>query len=175
MNVIDSSRIGFAVIRYDFWLDLHNVPGRRRRDLRRELRSNLQAATASVGSRAAVTGLGSIRRLAAESRDDRRRPRWSMGLSAMLAAAMFTVVVEFFHVLAWVDGVRSVAPTGRASGSLTFFPGSALGYDGSGTGFEVSISPGWLALAIGGLTGLIVARPWRAIPSRPLGRRHRSR
>src|SRR5512142_2028709 len=61
---VDRWRIGWALVRYDFWLSVFCVPGRRARALRRELRSNLWDAAARVGSGAAVSGLGSIRAMA---------------------------------------------------------------------------------------------------------------
>lgn len=54
MNILDRARIVGATVSYDLWLELAGVPGRRRRDLRRELRANLRDATALVGSHTAV-------------------------------------------------------------------------------------------------------------------------
>ena len=69
MNVLDRARIVGATLSYDLWLDFAGVPGRRRRDLRRELRANLGAATALVGSRDAIRGLGSTREMAGTEDD----------------------------------------------------------------------------------------------------------
>lgn len=83
MTVRDRVRIERAVQSYDWWLDLRGAPRRRRRELRTELRSNLRDATAHVGSRAAVSGLGSTRQMAAEVvPEDPTRPRWTAGLQA---------------------------------------------------------------------------------------------
>ena len=65
MNILDRARIVGATPSYDLWLDLAGVPGRRRRELGRELRANLGDAAALVGSRKAVRNLGSIREMAA--------------------------------------------------------------------------------------------------------------
>jgi len=54
VNILDRARIVGATVSYDLWLELAGVPGRRRRDLRRELRANLRDATALVGSHTAV-------------------------------------------------------------------------------------------------------------------------
>lgn len=46
MRASDRLRVENAVFSYSFWLDLRGIAGRRRRDLRRELRANLQDAAA---------------------------------------------------------------------------------------------------------------------------------
>lgn len=71
VNIVDRARIIGATVSYVLWLDLADVPGQRRRDLRRELRANLGDATALVGSREAVQNLGSTRKMAAAAPESR--------------------------------------------------------------------------------------------------------
>src|SRR5699024_11186186 len=64
MRTTDRIRLEHAVQRYDFWLDMRGVSMRRRRELRRELRTNLAEATADVGMTRAIFGIGSPKELA---------------------------------------------------------------------------------------------------------------
>ncbi len=167
MNLRARARVERAVLSYDLWLDLRGAPGRRRRDLRRELRANLTEATAHVGARAAVERLGSTRAMAAEAvpvRED--RPRWSVGLIAGTVTFAVVVLVELLSALAWSDGAMAAAPESTTSGSLTFFPGSALEYAPLDAGFALTLGFGWLAPALAVVTFLAVARPWRLLRAR---------
>lgn len=169
MTVRDRVRIERAVLSYDWWLDLRGAPRRRRRELRTELRSNLRDATAHVGSRAAVAGLGSTRRMAAEAvPEDRTRPRWTAGLQAGCTALALTLLVALLSGLAWADGAMSAAPDATVRGSVTLLPGSSMEYSPVGDGVAVSTGVGWLPLAVGVVVFVAVARPWRALSgSRP--------
>jgi len=175
MNVLDRARLETAVQRYDWWLALRGAPGRRRRELRRELRANLADAAAAAGSRTAVRALGSTRTMAAEALpEDRTGVRWSAGLSAGAAAVGVVLLVEFWTALGWLDGAGAAVAgrAGRAEGSLSLFPGSRLEYVEDASGLSLSFQPGWLALLAGLLVLLAVARPWRALRGRiqPSGR-----
>ncbi|MFC7492054.1 MULTISPECIES: hypothetical protein [unclassified Knoellia] len=80
MKPVDRLRIESAVLRYDFWLEMRGVRGRRRRALRSELRANLLEATSDVGVTRALFGIGSPKQLAyAAQPADPSRPRWSQG------------------------------------------------------------------------------------------------
>jgi len=162
MTLLDRIRIERAVLSFDWWLDLRGAPGRRRRQLRRELRSNLVAATADAGSRAAVRHLGEMRRLAAETvAEDGTRARWTAGLQAGATAVVATLLVQLLAALAWWDGAMAARPDGAVTGSLTPFPGSTLRYVPQDGGFALSLAPGWTSLAVGLLVLVVVARPWR--------------
>ena len=159
----DRLRIGLAVLRYDAWLDLRGgVGGRRRRQLRRELRANLVDASAQVGSRDAVRRLGPIRELAAEAADATRptaRPAWGRG--AVIAGRVFALVLllEVLAVMWWLGGARDAGvPT--VSGSLTLFPGSAVEYSRLAGGAAVRFQPGWLVLAAAAVAFAVASRPW---------------
>ena len=172
MNVLDRARLEVAVQRYDWWLALRGAPGRRRRELRRELRANLADAAAGQGSRAAVSALGSTRTMAAEALPvDLTNPRWSAGAAAGAVAVAAVLLVELWAALGWLDGVVAAGPSrgaGPVAGSLTLFPGSSLEYARAGSGFSLAFEPGWLCLVAGLLGFLAVARPWRALRGRAL-------
>lgn len=162
MNVIDRARVERAVLSYDWWLDLRGASGRRRRELRRELRVNLEDASGHVGAGAAVRSLGRTRDMAAEALPtDRSRPRWTAGAQAGIAALTATLLLEMLAALTWLDGARAADPDGRVTGSMTLFPGSSVEYAPVESGFSAFIAPGWSALVVGLLVLVLVARPWR--------------
>ena len=164
MNALDRARIVGATLSYDLWLDFAGVPGRRRRDLRRELRANLGDATALVGSRKAVRGLGSTREMAAAaSVPDPTRPRWTVGFAVGISLLALTLIAELLAALSWLDGAMAVAPESRVTGAMTFFPGSSLTYSPSAGGFSVSIGFGWVCLLLGFIAFVLAAKPWRLL------------
>ena len=164
MNVLDRARIEWAVLSYDFWLDLRGTPWRRHRDLRAELRANLRDASARSGTRAAVDALGSTRQMAADAQAvDPARPRWTAGVHSGFGALMLTLLGALIAATAWADGVLSADPTGPVSGSVTLLPGSALEYAPVGDGFALSYSTGWAPVVVGLVVFVVVARPWRAL------------
>ena len=164
MTVLDRIRVERAVLTYDFWLDLRGTPGRRRRDLRRELRANLRDAAARTGGRSAVAGLGSTRQMAADTQaEDPTRPRWTAGAHAALLALMLTLTGALIAATAWADGVLSADPSRPVRGSVTFLPGSSMEYAPLGDGFALSYSTGWAPVVIGLVVFVVVARPWRAV------------
>jgi hypothetical protein len=164
MNVLDRARILGATMSYDLWLDFAGVPGRRRRNLRRELRANLGDATAFIGSREAVRGLGSTRTMAAAANaPDPTRPRWTVGFTVGMSIFALSIMGQFFAALSWVDGVMAAAPETIVTGAMTFYPGSSLTYDPSGSGFSVAIDFGWICLLIGCTAFALAAQPWRLL------------
>jgi hypothetical protein len=163
-----AQRVELAVLRYDFWLDLQGVPRRRRRELRRELRQNLDDAAQRVGSRTAVRQLGSLRALAAEGAEAVHRPgtpRWSRaGVAAALAFGV-VAVLEMLAVLWWVSAADS-SGAATVSGALPLFPGSAVEYSETATSTALEVQPGWLVLAAAGATFAVVSRPWLLLTGR---------
>ena len=167
MNILDHARIVGATLSYDLWLDLAGVPGRRRRDLRRELRANLGAATALVGSRDAVRGLGSTREMAeAAGIADPTRPRWTVGFTVGISLLGLSLLAEMLAALSWADGAMAATPESRVTGAMTFFPGSSLTYSPSASGFSLSVDVGWACLAVGFIAFVLAARPWRLLTHR---------
>ncbi|MCI4656266.1 hypothetical protein [Cryobacterium zhongshanensis] len=164
MNLLDHARIIRATLSYDAWLDFAGVPGRRRRDLRRELRANLSDAAALVGSREAVRGLGSTRAMAAAaSAPDPTRPHWTVAFTIGMSLFGLSVLAETLAALSWLDGARAATPESPVAGSLTFFPGSSLAYSPSADGFSLSINFGWVCLAVGLVSFIVAAQPWRLL------------
>ena len=167
MNLIDRFRIETAILRYDFWLEMRGVRGRRRRDLRRELRANLIEARADVGTTRALFGIGSSKELAYAATDsDPSRPRWSQG--ALWAALVFGVVVFgcMFTAIAFTAGVEASGVSGQTARGFVFpwfgvdysarvEPGRSYAAGAGGVGMY------FLGLPV--LVFLLVAQPWRLL------------
>lgn len=114
MKIIDRLRIEDAVLRYDFWLDVRDVPTRRRRELRRELRANLSEASADVGVTRALFGIGSPKQLAyAATETDPTRLRWSR--AAFVAAGVFAVIIiaVIYTATVFTAGVQASGTAGE--------------------------------------------------------------
>lgn len=168
MNLLDRLRITVAVWWYGTWLDLHNVPGRRRRELRRDLRANLREAAASKGAAAAVRDLGGVRRLAAEMAAANPRPRWAAAAIFGFTAGMLVLLAELFAALNFASGAEAADPTAPVRGALFPFPGSEVIYTppAGEVGLAVEFAFGWLFLAVAALVFVAVARPWRLVTER---------
>jgi hypothetical protein len=172
MSVIDRSRMAWAVARYDFWMDFRGVPGRRRKELRTELRANLDEAAELEGTTSALLAIGSPRAMAyAVAETYRGRPRWAFGGYLALATWVLLQLVWAFSVVGFVEGVRASGVTGRpVTGSVPPLVSEAAAEFGPG-GDLVSVA-GVLPLSVL-LVALIVfvlaAGPWR-----PLRHRRRS-
>lgn len=164
MNVIDRLRIEYAIARYDFWLELRGVRGRRRRELRRELRANLAEASADVGVTRSLFGIGSPKQLAyAATEGDASRPRWSLGAfwaSATFAALLIWMALTTLTIVQTGDAARVSEPV-----PVSPFPWF-------GTTFTVESSPGALSAGVDApwqlivgplLVFLLFAQPWRRL------------
>lgn len=173
ISVLDRLRLELAVADYDARLDLAGVPGRTRRDLRRELRANLIDSARAKGVRAALTGLGSPWALAAEDARavcDPSRPAWSLGITCGLTAALLYVFSFAWQVFGFLDGARAVASAGQVTGGLTLYPGSRIVHEWGPDGLsaQLSFSP-WPPLVLWVVVALIVARVWRLARRRSPG------
>jgi hypothetical protein len=151
---------------------LQDLPGRSRRAIRRELRDNLRAATAAVGSATAVRELGNLRRVAAEYLDaeygaGRPRPRWVKGMFWALLVELAFGVSWFVGDIAYLDGVLTADP--HATGSFTWQgPGSwavtstETLVDGQLQAAEANISLWFFVLLVGVFA--LGGRMWRILP-----------
>jgi hypothetical protein len=165
-HFIDRWRIARAVIRYDFWLELRGVGRRRRRDLREELRANLDAAAERVGAAQAVAALGSLRQLSADATSGSRPgPRWSTGASVAAGVLLAGFLIELVAIIAWA-GAAEASGAGRVEGALPLFPGSQAIWDGTGGGISITFEPGWLVIAAVAAGFVLGSRPWLAVTRR---------
>ena len=165
---LDRLRIEWTVWTLDTLVQ--SLPGRTRKAIRREMRTNLRAAAMEVGAAQAVARLGSLRRLAAdyleaEYGQDGPRPRWLRGV--FWALAVEAVLLGFTHVglTAFSAGVEAANP--QPSGTYTwpglplFGIGGGVTYDSQGaeTGAHFTFGP-WLLLCL--IAALVLGgRLWR--------------
>ena len=150
-----------------------DLPARRRREIRAELRGNVYASAAEHGMPAALRRLGNLRRLAADYLDAEfttgPRPRWAKGLAWALVAELILLVSAVSGATAFTTGVETTDP---AAGTYTWAPlGGGVRYehlvDATGfAGFNVEISgTGLLTLVlIVGAAFFVGGRMWRAMP-----------
>lgn len=175
MNFLDQARVQRAVLTYDFWLDFHGVPRRRRRDLRRELRANLLDAATRSGTGEAIAALGGIRRMASEvGVPDARPPRLTAGAYAAYIAVVVALLVQFLSALSWTQGAKVALPDDKVTGGLPLFPDASVFYDpGIAGGDSFGLTTGWSPFLLGLLVFVLVGRPWRLLSLRrdgtPLG------
>jgi hypothetical protein len=169
-RLADKLRIADAVTSYDFWLSLKGVGGRRRRELRADLRANLWDATQRVGAKQAVAAIGPTRRLAAESvatsSAEVRRPRWGFGLAAGLVAVEVFVMLQIALTTVVVDTAEALGAS-RVDVPVTMVPGMRAGYEAvPDGGFTVTTSFGPAPLVVGLVAFVLVARPWALLRRR---------
>jgi hypothetical protein len=169
MSIVDRSRIAGAVARYDFWMDFRGVPGRRRKELRTELRANLDEAAGREGTTRALLAIGSPRAMAyAVAETYRGRPRWTFGGYVALATWVVLQLLWTFSVLGFVQGVRASGVTGRpVTGSVPpLVPEATAEF---GPGGDVAAAAGVLPLSVL-LVALVVfvlaSGPWRPLVHR---------
>jgi hypothetical protein len=165
----DALRLEWALLRYDIWLDWHEVRSSRRRALRRELRANLAESAGDGGAVPAIRGLGSIRRLAAETAAglaDDGRPRWLSGIAAAIAAFALCLVLIMSAALVYLSAVADAGTEEPVSGWLVPFPGADVTAEASERTFGVEVTSGWLPVAVALIVFVTVAKPWRLLGRR---------
>src|SRR5690606_16380804 len=123
----------------ELWLD--PMPGRRRREVLRELRTNLADAAQDVGMARAIEDLGKPRALARSYLDTepRRRPSWSLGVlgaGAVLAVALLALMAYAAGMADTLLATGGGTATGGFLGLrvVTEASENGLGWEGSGGG-----------------------------------------
>lgn len=147
----------------ELWLD--PMPGRRRREVLRDLRSNLADAAADVGMRQAIDDLGKPRALARSylSTEPRRRPSWSLGVITAGLVLLVTMLVFFGYLAGMTDALLD-GGGGTATGS---FFGIAVAVEASDTVLAGSFQGwSWPITVVAVLALLLGAQVWRYLPAR---------
>ncbi len=167
LSWLDRLRIGWAGVRYNFWLDLRFVRSKVRRELRRELVANLREAAADVGVSRALANVGSLRTLATEvARPDESQPRWYAGPIAGLAAAAGSFALFLAQAATYAEGVLDADVDREVSSGLFPFPWSQVTVSPGDDGMSVAAQSGPLPMILALAIGLVVARPWRVLTGR---------
>jgi hypothetical protein len=176
LTTIDRLRIEYTVWRLDSLL--YDLRWRSRVAKRREVRANLHAAAADVGTPEALRLLGGVRQLAAEYLaaeygDWGRRPTWTTGAVCMLAVQCGSYALIEAGRSAFTAGVLTTDPDPQGAYHWAGIP--YLSADAMAT-FTSTGHYSWLGGAytplvyLGMLAALIIgARLWRLLPR---GRRH---
>lgn len=154
----DRSRIAWAVLRLEWWLEWSGAPSRVCRPMREELASNLRATAEEPGGVAAgVRRLGSLRELAREASQDTDRFRWERGCVVAVLALAAWVVVQAVVSMVFADGLLAAGGgTGRVLGTDVSVAesASALSFTFTNNGLILGV----LAAAV---AFVLVSRPWR--------------
>jgi hypothetical protein len=165
-SLADRWKVGAAIVRYDLWLELRGVGRRRRRDLREELRANLNDAAEQVGTTQALAALGSLRQMSAEATaGSPPAPNWSTGATAAGGTFLAVLLAELFAIISW-SGAADASGAARVQGPLPLFPGSQATWERIDQGFSIGLEPGWLLIAAAAIAFVIGSRPWLAAARR---------
>ncbi|MBI4944071.1 MAG: hypothetical protein HY830_25295 [Actinobacteria bacterium] len=163
---VDKIRVGEAVSSYDFWLGLRGVSGRRRRELRAELRANLWEATQRVGAKEAIAAVGPLRQLAFDSVSEHRGPRWGYGVAAGFVALQVFLTGQVLLTSVVVDTAQA-ARASRLDVAVTIVPGMTVHYEDTvAGGFSFGTDFGPACLVVGLVVFVLVAQPWRLLHRR---------
>jgi hypothetical protein len=111
---------------------LAELPGKARKTIRHEIRSNLITAASEVGVASAIQGLGSLPRLAlaylsAEYGPHRPRPSLRQGIFWEIAYLGVLFLAAVLATDAFSQGIELAAPT--ATGTFTYHGLSAMGLE----------------------------------------------
>lgn len=144
----------------ELWLD--PMPGRRRREVIRELRTNLADAAADVGMTNAIEDLGKPRDLAREfvKAEPRRRPSWSLGVIGAGAVLLVAMLAGLAYAFGMSD---SLLDTGGGSAE-----GAFLGIRVLAVGTESELSWTWSGWSwpitiVAVIAFLVASSAWRLL------------
>ena len=168
LNWTDRMRVERAVWTLDSYL--RNLPRKSRIAKRRELRVNLLAASADVGTNEALRRLGSLRTLAAEyvvAEYGGPGPFWFAAMCVMLPAFAFMFWVSNARIDAFRSGAIAASPhlTGvyHLTGIAYVFTNATFTFvNGKGTEVNGTLLP-LVYVFVVALT-VLAGRIWRVIP-----------
>ncbi len=172
-GLLDRLRIERAVWTFDTYAG--DLPGKRRREIRRELRADLWASAQEVGGAEAIRGLGGLRRLAAgyivaEYGEEGPRPRWVKGVFWVFLVEYLLLTILFARLGAFDAGLETAGPD---TGSYRFLPLGRWGPvydvrydDGRFAESVLEFTPALLPFAVVMVATFVIGgRMWRAVPA----------
>jgi hypothetical protein len=147
---------------------VQSLPGRSRKAIRREIRTNLRVAAADVGSAQAIRQLGNLRRLAADYLDaeygDGPRPHWGKAVRWAFGVEAVLLVLAFASHAAFVAGIEAADPD--PSGTYHWTSLAALGVygtvscdEGAFAGVSIGFTQWFFCYLLGAL--VLGGRLWR--------------
>lgn len=151
-----------------------DLPRRRRRAIRRELRGNVHASAAQYGVGEALRRLGDPQQLADQyldaEFDDRPRPRWKEALAWAVATELLLAALLMCGIQAFTTGLQAGRP---GPGTYVWAPLGAwgpryeemIGADGF-EGFSLSFDNGTFVTLLVSLSVayFLGGRMWRSLP-----------
>ncbi|MHA7269238.1 hypothetical protein [Arthrobacter sp. HLT1-20] len=154
---------------YLFNVDLYldgRVPGRRRKEILRELRNVIDAEAELTTLNEVMSGLGRPRELAASYAEGTSKTHilWTIGVAAGLAALLVYWILLFTYTL----GMLSVAHQAGGGFNSHFFFVDVLAFstaDGIGIGWEGDAAL-WFPLGLAALSFIGASRAWRVFRRR---------
>jgi hypothetical protein len=164
-GVADRLRLELLLQRLDYHLS--DLPGARRRQVRREIRANALAAAADVGLRRAVANLGHPRVLAAGylAAEGRPLPQFRKGAWWAAAALAAYVVAALIFTTGFLDGAEAASDLDRPL--TTSFLGAVVEANPGRPSLAITFNA--VALVVPVVVFLLASRAWRALP--PVRRR----
>jgi hypothetical protein len=172
LRPLDRLRIARAVWTVDALAA--DLPGKRRKAIRRDLRADLWASAEEVGAKEAVRRLGSLHRLAAEYvlaeyGEEKPPPRYLKGIfwAALVEVGLLIVVIA--RIGAFEHGLGAA---GATDGTYAFSPLGGWGpryettlEDGDLAGFMLDFSNVLPIIGVLAVVFLIGSRYWRMLPA----------
>ena len=150
---------------------LYDLPRKSRIAKRREVRENLRAAAADVGTGDALRNLGNSRLLAIEYRaaefGDEPQPLWLPAALFLLTAQLFFTSFLSEAAQAFGAGITAANPTATGTfiwSGIHYVQSSVTYTFVNGTGDSVGGAWTPLAWAIWALATVLVGRLWRVVP-----------
>jgi hypothetical protein len=164
-GIADRIRLELLVQRLDYHLS--DLPGARRRQVRREIRANTRAAAADVGLGQALANLGHPRVLAAGylAAEGRPLPQYRKGVWWAVAALAAYVAAAVIFTTGFLDGAEAASDLDRPL--TTSFLGAGVEANPGEASFAITFNV--LALVVPAVVFLLASRAWRALP--PVRRR----
>jgi hypothetical protein len=169
LNLLARVRLELYLQRLDYHLS--DLPGWRRRRIRREIRDNLAAAAADIGPGRALANLGHPRVLAAGyvAAEGCRLPQYRKGAWWAVAVLAIYPAMVLLYAMGLSDGAEATA--GLGASVRTSFLWATVRANGGVKALSAAFS-GYLLLVPPLLAFLLAGRVWRALP--PLRRRLRT-
>lgn len=172
LGPLDRLRVARAVWTVDALAG--DLPGKRRKAIRRDLRSDLWASAEEVGAKEAVRRLGSLHRLAAEYviaeyGEEKPHPRYLKGIFWAALVEISLLIVVIARITAFE---RGLAAAGATDGTYAFSPLGGWGpryettlEDGDLAGFMLDFSNVLPIIGLLAVVFLVGSRYWRMLPA----------
>ncbi|MCU1431722.1 MAG: hypothetical protein JWP95_827 [Actinotalea sp.] len=164
VRLTDRARREWYLLRFAWAME--DYPRRASKTIRRDLRADLEAAVADVGTARALRDLGHPFVLAERYREElgRRIPRYAAGAAAAALAVAALLYLAAAYSVGALDALEALGGgtiTTHPLGATTTFTSTA---DGMSVESQVTWQSALLHVTVATVTFALVSRIWRAIP-----------